>query len=71
MGRQLRRIRGRFLLHGVGVVLFMTGGALVAYYGLDRLLQLRRHDQGLTLAKLQSLGHRHVGNPYRLNLSPR
>ncbi len=40
LGQQLRRIRGRFLLHGVGAVLFMTGGVLVAYYGLDRLLLL-------------------------------
>jgi len=40
LGQQLRRIRGRFLLHGIGAVLFMTGGVLVAYYGLDRLLQL-------------------------------
>ncbi len=40
MGRQLRRIRSRFLLHGFGVVLFLTGAVATAYYGVDRLLQL-------------------------------
>lgn len=40
LGQQLRRIRSRFLLHGIGVLLFITGAVSVAYYGLDRLLQL-------------------------------
>ncbi|MHC4078428.1 MAG: hypothetical protein ACYST0_08325, partial [Planctomycetota bacterium] len=40
LGRQLRRIRTRFLLHGVGILLFALGGLAVIYYGTDRLLQL-------------------------------
>jgi hypothetical protein len=30
---------------------------------LDRLLQLRRHDQGLALSKLETLGNHHDGQP--------
>ena len=40
MGRQLGRIRQRFLLHGLGVLAFALGGLAIVYYGVDRLLQL-------------------------------
>ena len=40
LGRQLRRIRQRFLTHGLGYVVGAAALALILYYPLDRYLRL-------------------------------
>ena len=54
LGHQLTRIRGRFFLHGLGILLFAALGFAIIYYMVDRLLTLPQSGRSLSSRRIRA-----------------